>query len=252
MSKLAKFQPWLNVEEASRLLGNLIGEEVSAEQLHDLSRQGYLPIYFRIRCDVIEITRDSDGDWRIAEEVEFQTNEILYPSSYEVVEEFVAFTATSGKGGKYIFYPEYSDSPLHFTSPEFDDYSLAFFYPEDIYLIAGYANAPGVLDWKEPITREFGVYGGSESDPWVPLTVHFPTPTDLAAPPPKQTQDSPPSYALAVFALLELLSRPSRSARNQAGIIGEILEQYPNKRGLSKRNLEMIFAAANKAGKRLP
>jgi hypothetical protein len=66
-------------------------------------------------------------------------------------------------------------------------------------------------------------------------------------------EDEPkPSHLLTIAALLELLKEPVENPRlsglNQDGIKGEILTKF-KWRGLSKRNLESIFAAANKAKK---
>jgi hypothetical protein len=62
--------------------------------------------------------------------------------------------------------------------------------------------------------------------------------------------DPRPSHLLAIAALLELLKAPVEYPRpqgmNQTAIKSEILEKFPW-RGLSDRNLEAIFAAANKA-----
>lgn len=59
-----------------------------------------------------------------------------------------------------------------------------------------------------------------------------------------------PSHLLAIAAMLELLDEPGRGARNQSAIVSEILERHPRKRGLGKRTLEDIFAAANRAFKK--
>lgn len=58
--------------------------------------------------------------------------------------------------------------------------------------------------------------------------------------------EAKPSHLLALAVLIEILQEPRNSARNQSGIIGEILERYPSRRGLSQRNLEDIFSTANK------
>lgn len=62
--------------------------------------------------------------------------------------------------------------------------------------------------------------------------------------------EAKPSHLLAIAALLELLKapveRPRPQGMNQAAIKGDILEKFPW-RGLSDRNLQEIFAAANKA-----
>lgn len=62
--------------------------------------------------------------------------------------------------------------------------------------------------------------------------------------------EAKPSHLLAVAALLELLKTPVERARpqgmNQAAIKADILERF-KWRGLKDRNLDDIFAAANKA-----
>lgn len=58
-----------------------------------------------------------------------------------------------------------------------------------------------------------------------------------------------PSYRLAVAALLELMSEPNRTGKNQSGVQSEILQRFKNWRGLSQRNLDEIFSEANKAAK---
>ncbi|MCQ4278347.1 hypothetical protein NA643_04555 [Pseudomonas stutzeri] len=62
--------------------------------------------------------------------------------------------------------------------------------------------------------------------------------------------ETKPSYFLAIAALLELLKapveRPRPQGMNQEAIKAAILERFPW-RGLSDRNLQTIFAAANKA-----
>lgn len=55
-----------------------------------------------------------------------------------------------------------------------------------------------------------------------------------------------PSHLLLIAALLELLKKPRQTAMNQEGIKSQLLSQM-SWRGLSKRNLESIFAAANRA-----
>lgn len=61
--------------------------------------------------------------------------------------------------------------------------------------------------------------------------------------------EAKPSHLLAIAAMLELLNEPSRAARNQSAIVAEILERHQGKRGLGRRTLEDIFAAANRAFK---
>lgn len=55
-----------------------------------------------------------------------------------------------------------------------------------------------------------------------------------------------PAHLLLIAALLGLLKTPRNTAQNQEGIKSQLLEQF-RWRGLSKRNLEEMFAAANRA-----
>jgi len=55
-----------------------------------------------------------------------------------------------------------------------------------------------------------------------------------------------PAHLLLIAALMELLKTPRKSAINQEGVKTQLLEKF-SWRGLSKRNLEKIFAAANRA-----
>lgn len=59
-----------------------------------------------------------------------------------------------------------------------------------------------------------------------------------------------PSHLLTIAALLELQMEPvpqARAKRNQSAIKDAIMEKNKNKRGLSPRNLDDIFADANRA-----
>ncbi|MFZ2319858.1 MAG: hypothetical protein WAW12_08315 [Pseudomonas sp.] len=63
-----------------------------------------------------------------------------------------------------------------------------------------------------------------------------------------QTTDDEPknSHLLLIAALLEL-ARTAEKPRNQAGINSEIRERYPNVRGLGDRQINGLFADANRA-----
>lgn len=81
------------------------------------------------------------------------------------------------------------------------------------------------------------------------LTAHDRNATSAAAGQPV-IEIGKPSHLLAVAALLELLKAPVEHTRpngmNQSAIKSAILEKFPW-RGLKDRNLDEIFAAANKA-----
>lgn len=65
----------------------------------------------------------------------------------------------------------------------------------------------------------------------------------------KAEQDNKGSLLLTIAAMLDLLAQPSRG-RNQSGVISEIQTSHPKRRGLSKRNLEDNFSAANTAAEK--
>jgi hypothetical protein len=63
--------------------------------------------------------------------------------------------------------------------------------------------------------------------------------------------ESKPAHLPTIAALLQLLADPKITKRNQSGVIDEINTRFPSARGLSRRNLEDIFSAANKAAKEI-
>lgn len=69
----------------------------------------------------------------------------------------------------------------------------------------------------------------------------------LASKAERPTTPARPSHLKIIAALLNLLAEPRRTGHNQSAVIAEILERHPDTRGLSKRNLEEVFAAANRA-----
>lgn len=63
-----------------------------------------------------------------------------------------------------------------------------------------------------------------------------------------QAEEAPKqSLLIAVATMLEILNTPRHNVLNQPAAILEIQERNQGKRGLSKRNLEILFATANKA-----
>lgn len=76
--------------------------------------------------------------------------------------------------------------------------------------------------------------------------------SDCFKAPSRSDTEGKPSYALAIAALTELLKTPVQHPRpnglNQAAIKAAILERF-KWRGLKERNLDKIFAEANRAAK---
>lgn len=59
-----------------------------------------------------------------------------------------------------------------------------------------------------------------------------------------------PSHILAVAALLRMLREPRQTGRNQSAVQNHILQHFKDWRGMSKRNLEIVFSEANKAAEK--
>lgn len=272
MSKFLKFQQVLSIAEAIDLLSSLTGEHVTTKIIESLCFQqrltpilGVGSITVGFRYEHLAALSDGQSVTPVA------LSEIGVPSAGSGMIENSWLAAASTAEGRYLyFYKLIPDSetgaiyalesyqleqlvPLDPFDPE--NWS---FLTHDLYEIARQANdtcAPGrVLETTPPaIVLE----NGGTNDPSMVTEISGLsepyTRNGTAAPASRQAISSegtdPPSYRLAVAALLELISDQSKPARNQSGAIDEILTRHPNRRGLSKRNLEAIFAAANKAAK---
>lgn len=270
MSKLLKFRYELSCEEAAEYLSELIEEPVSTSAILELYHLGWLPArllgdFFVVRLvpllDATGAQRSFTGlpVFVIGDRVGFCASPPL-PCDYVILAEGEgrreAFALRDEVGGFYAIY----DSDLEQTLPAFlnddleleghrapsvmeDDIALReelFFEPAEIFSFAQMANAPSPsprpklrreVDWSSD-TKLFNMSDdGNETRRQIPQA-----PRDRTMP--------LPSRALVTAALLDLLS--SRRL-NQSGVIQEILQRHPNKRGLGKRTLETVFADARKA-----
>lgn len=97
-----------------------------------------------------------------------------------------------------------------------------------------------VLQW----LRKKGVVDGDiPPELWPAGGVPSPQPRGA---PSKAEEEGQPSKLLAIAALLELLTSDEKLRYNQSNIATTIEEKNKNVHGLSKSNLEKLFAAANK------
>src|SRR5690606_15707566 len=126
------------------------------------------------------------------------------------------------------YHPILSEDPDGLFDPD-----LMSFNPADIFQIAQAANAPGVS--KRPVLRR-------EVECLSAVKLFNLMPDEGLIRPQTKARMEPtpaaPSRNLIIAALLDLLSD---RRLNQSGVIQEILERHPNKRGLGKRTLESVF-----------
>lgn len=268
MSKLYKFRPYLTLEEAAIYLEQLIDEEVEAEDIYGLFVVGKLRAYLGgslVGLPVIPPSESTnlDGPWTFINEPDWELPDLFskylgYP--HQICNTSLGKTLLNMVDGiPYAWFkmlPHYNldekaAANIENIEPIDGDSELAVL-PSDILTIAKDANSTDdspaleidtlysdivwyfdkdgrkIVRTSQKVGQKSGVVDVQQEKPLV---------------------SDAPSSPLAIAALLDLLNQKGRSAANQSAVISHILERYPSVRGLSKRNLESIFAAANKAAK---
>lgn len=271
LSKLIKFKPCLSIYEAAELLESLIGEEVEADDIWRLHMSGHLP--FVLGGNVIgpligvPVTpRADDEPWQMVRDPQ----DPVHPALFADFLEFPLYAAMTEiaqapapilmvDGGIYAWFIDYGSqdgslpiNPEKLTGIDTSNGDNSLVKPAEILRIAACANsneAASPPPDRSPNHRIWsrGHDGGMVFHEATPISIE-----DIASKGThtvNQPQQDPPSFRLAIATLLELLEEPRRPARNQSAVIAEILERHPGVRGLSKRNLEYIFAVSNKATK---
>ncbi|SEJ34169.1 hypothetical protein SAMN05216201_107111 [Pseudomonas linyingensis] len=278
MSKFLKFKQVLSYAEAIELLERLTGTPPTEDDFTGLIAHGYLtPIQGfgrplvgfsleQLKTLVIgDATKPlASSHIGITSIGHTSTNGISAAQVKTTENTSLYFFAVKPRGGAVFTKIEYSTDdlePLHYSFSHEHNHYLA----EEIFAVATQANndeLPSLagpigkkcihINWESgdrhlfppSVTALYGFNGASGSKSYKPSE---------APPPPQENREltDRPAHRLAVAALLDLLNEPSRNARNQSAVIAEIQERHPNRRGLSKRNLEEIFAAANKAKKEI-
>lgn len=270
MSKLLKFRYELSSEEAAEYLSKLIEEPVSESDVLQLYHLGWLPAnllgdFVIVRLMPLLDARGAQSSFAglpvflTGDRVGFCVSPPL-PCDYVMLAEGEsrreAFALRDEVGGFYAIY----DNDLEQTLPAFPSDSpevegqyspwaseeamalreQLFFEPAEIFNFAQMANTPSPSP-RPNLRREAE---------WSSDTKLFNLPSDgkdvrrQNHQAPRDRTSPPQSRALVTAALLDLLST---RRLNQSGVIQEILQRHPNKRGLGKRTLEAAFADARKA-----
>lgn len=267
MSKLLKFKPCIRMDEAAEWLGSMIGEVVSEDDIWDLYLNGHLPVVIGghlIGLPVMPPTGDLSGPWEIVRDGDSSIIPAVYADYLcspigMIPTEVGEAPILKVDGLPYAwFVDEYPDSGATGSSLYLGEIDLDFggntmVCPGEILRIAAAANGD------EPVVA-MCEYGSQENRIWSYASnggrlflksEAFGESAAVANAKGRARQPhEPPSFRLAVAALLELLKLPVERPRpqgwNQETIKAVILEQFPW-RGLSDRSLQKIFAAANKA-----
>lgn len=266
MSKLLKFRPAIGMDEAAAWLGSLIGEDVSEDDLWNLHLDGHMPLVIGERLmglPVMPPTEDLSGPWKIVRDGDSSiipavyADFLHYPIGCVPTEIGDAPILTVERVPYAWFEDHYAErakaGSLDYVAP----LDLAFggntmVCPGEILRIAAAANSGEPVTPCAPGLQENRIWSYASNGARL-----FHKSEALAdgrsvvdAKKPAHPQQDPPSFRLAIAALLELLKspveRPRPQGMNQAAIKAAILEKFPW-RGLSDRSLEKIFATANKA-----
>jgi len=274
MSKFLKFEDALSLELSISLLSSLTGEEVDKEIMQRLVGSDYLaPLIGRnsvlIGFKFDEIKKIINGESGLS----FVLSDIGVPSYKGAImlnDSLIATTAiVRGEGLAYFlkikpdqdgaeqvkeFY--WLDDLLSVDPWNVDEWS---FLVKELYQVADMANEsaipkfplprqeePELVVEKSEIVSDMVVSIDGMSHPY-PIGKNSSSEKMMMVKSSGFDEDNRPSHTLVISVLLDLLGEPGRAARNQSAIIADILERHPTRRGLSKRNLEAIFSAANKA-----
>lgn len=259
--KLMKFLPGLTPQNAAMFLSELIGEPITEDELFELHATGHLPVVKRADFAGVPVHPPAPGSgdsiWPIWHDQlgvipMMYTDTLVYPIQH--VETPLGVVPVSNVDGFiYAWFKRFADdgTPAHLSQLLPPDDIESDFRPGDLIALALEASSthtpaspPG------PKTRgKAWTYTGDGRKVFDMLPVEAKEVKD--ATPEVGTANPAPSHLLTIAILLELQNEPKPIRRNQSGVISEILDRYEGVRGLSKRTLEDIFSAANKAKERL-
>lgn len=254
--KLMKFLPGLTPEDAAIFLSELIGEEITEDEVFELHATGHLPAVRRSQFAGVPIIPPSsnatDDVWPIWNEkldvipVMF-TDTIVYPAQHVRTPLGMA-PISQADGFTYAWFKRFADdgTPAHLSQLVPPDDIATEFRPDDLIAFALEARSthtPASPPWSKTRGRAWTYANGGK-------LVFELSPVEA-----QEIQDRPepvplapaPSHLLVIAVMLELMNETKAIKRNQSRVIADVLERYPGRRGLSKRTLEDVFAAANKA-----
>ncbi|MCT9821663.1 hypothetical protein [Pseudomonas veronii] len=255
MSKLSKFKSYISPTEAAGLLTRLIGEDVSTQDLNQMYTNGWLTASYNCMATLVKLKplldpeqhakqvsvgryfMEADKDCGLCVGFDLPLDQV------EIGQHDRSYVLRDDEGNFYALRDNSTQeylNEMHDDLPYFEDARLT---PQEIYELAEFANndAP-VAPPKTRIKKNYNCVSDVQ-------LYNFPPDDDRPAiqPAPIEIRQvtEPPSFVLAVAALVEIATNGENRKRNQSSLIDEILDKY-NLRGLSKSNLEKIFSRAKR------
>lgn len=262
MSKLLKFKQALSLEESSSYIHSLTGEKPTESDYLDLLYNGHIypiigyrkPLYGFPEEDFIKLKKGE-----VVSPTAFSNIGIPYELGSEIDD--IDFGCATTIDGRIFYFATRNElernineelTPLKWlkslTPSNTKNWSIPTFQIHEIINMVLSNNLPPPKITLPKLTIEFSKVPGLTSNISAINGLQQPIQANLISEKlEKDATEAPLSHKMVIGALLEICKQPRNTARNQSGIISEILERYPRARGLSKRNLEDIFGAANKA-----
>lgn len=254
MSKLSKFKAGINDVEAAELLSSLIGEDVSAEDIHSLFHSGYLDQFIRCSATLVRVSPMLEPEVHAAQvdqgryimtagEVEGLCFGAHLPCMTIQLDEHAEVTALSDKvGNLFALRDNLTGDYLNFID---DDRTVTdvLYEPFEIYAVAEKANNPLPVEPEFSIKKNKWCEAGCEYYNFTPDSTH---PQPAARP--SSVSDDRPSYLLTIAAMLDVALNDPR-IRSQGALSGDIEAKFKSEglRGLGKTTVDQVFSDANKA-----
>ncbi|MBM0141288.1 hypothetical protein ACKUFS_20850 [Pseudomonas cannabina] len=255
MSKLSKFKNSIPSIEAAALLSRLIGERVSIEELESMHANGWLTASYICMATIVRLRpmldpeqheiQVSHGRYYMEED-----QECGFCVGYERPLDQVdigpgqrAYVLRDEEGQYYALRDVHTGEYYGDSKEEIPYFEDARLWPHQIYELAEQANND--LPVEPPKNRVLKNHNCVSNitlynfKPGEDRPVIQPVPIEISLAP------EPPSFVLAVAALVEIATSGKAKKHNQSSLIEEILDSY-DLRGLSKSNLEKIFSQANR------
>lgn len=255
MSKLSKFKPTITAEEAAVLLSRLINEKVSAKDIQNLHEHGWLYANYTCLATLVKLKHECSDDMNGTASISgphFVTEEMdcglcvgldLPLGDIFINKEHLSYSLFDLEGNEYGIRENDTNQYINRLNYHQLCSTDAGFYPNEIYELAALANNDLAVEHPELKVLKNN-YCLSEIEVY-----NFQPNSDKkllhALATERLPQSEPPSYVLAVAALVEIITNGGSRNHNQSSLIEEILEKY-ELRGLSKSNLEKMFSQAKR------
>lgn len=251
MSKLLKFRKLLNIEEAIRLLSELIAEEVTLIDIVELMKRGFLTSYSYRYLALAEVEETKDKFYKIIT----KSTGLCLPLVPNL-----KFTYLNIENGKiYILASKQSKKLYTFINEQGSlienciekDHDKLYFLPKDIYQIAELANKNEAVQakyGKQEIPVEILDQKYNKFLDHIVMYYYYNFDKDELADINQKAQKkkvSENNQQVAIGLLIKLLINGERCPKQEA-IIEAILTNYPKIHGISRATLANLFSDANK------